>query len=204
MLRARPEVPPLLARRAFGAGVLGLALAASGTRHAMADVVAVPVPLQIKLLAKVAAYDKNLAERAAGKVRVLVVAKPGDPDAARVAGLAKTALGELSEIGGLPVEALATSNISPPELRLAVEKQKVSVIYFAPGLSPSEVEAVGKALDGASILTASASPGDVGRGIVLGFDLVSSKPKILVHLAQAKKQRVALAADVLKLAKVIE
>jgi len=44
----------------------------------------------------------------------------------------------------------------------------------------------------------------VPRGIVLGFDLVGGKPKMLVNLGQARKQHVAFMAEVLKLAKVFE
>jgi hypothetical protein len=40
--------------------------------------------------------------------------------------------------------------------------------------------------------------------VVLGFDLVSGRPKLLVNLTQAKKQKVDLAAEILKLMKVYE
>ena len=46
--------------------------------------------------------------------------------------------------------------------------------------------------------------GDVPKGIVLSFDLVSGKPKIVVHLGQAKRQDVQFKAELLKLARVIE
>ena len=44
----------------------------------------------------------------------------------------------------------------------------------------------------------------VPKGAVLGFDLVSGKPKLLVHLTQAKKQNAAFKAEALKLMKVFE
>jgi len=45
-------------------------------------------------------------------------------------------------------------------------------------------------------------PDYVPAGIVLGFDLVSGRPKLLVNIEQAKKQQVSLPASVLKLMKV--
>jgi hypothetical protein len=39
---------------------------------------------------------------------------------------------------------------------------------------------------------------------VLDFDLISDKPKLLVHLGQARKQKVAFGAEILKLMQVHE
>jgi hypothetical protein len=189
----------LLCASAAGAALL---LAPSRAR---ADDVPVPVPLQIKLLAKVAGYDKNLRARAGDKVRVMVVAKPGDSDAQRVSELARATLAEYTEIGDLPVEVVAAPFTTGADLAKVVAQKKLAIVYVCPGLTRPEIEGVGKALAGVSVLTAAATPANVtAGGIVLGFELVSGKPKLVVHLAQAKKQSVALSAEVLKLAKVIE
>lgn len=187
-----------------GAGASFVALVvASGL--ARADDVPVPVPLQIKLLAKTASYDKNLRARAGDKVRVAVVAKAADADAQRVSELARSALAEYPQIADLPAEVGASAFTSGAELAKLVTSRKLAIVYLCPGLSRPEIESVARALAGVDVLTAAASPGDVtGGGAVLGFDLVSGKPKLVVHLGQAKKQKVALAPEVLKLAKVIE
>ena len=39
-------------------------------------------------------------------------------------------------------------------------------------------------------------------GMVLGFDLVSGRPKLLIHVAQARKQNVSFPGSVLSLMKV--
>jgi hypothetical protein len=44
----------------------------------------------------------------------------------------------------------------------------------------------------------------VPAGIVLGFDLVSGRPKLVVNLSQARRQHVDFRAEVLKLMKVYE
>ena len=47
-------------------------------------------------------------------------------------------------------------------------------------------------------------PDYVKEGIVLGFDVVSGRPKLLFNLPQARLQKVALTATVLKLMTVYE
>jgi hypothetical protein len=39
----------------------------------------------------------------------------------------------------------------------------------------------------------------VRHGVVLGFELVSGKPKLFLNLPQANRQNVALSAEVMKL-----
>lgn len=192
-----------LSRRALGRVAGALALCAA-VGEARADAGPVPVPLQMKLLAKVAGYDKNLVARAGGRVVLAIVTRDGDTDSERVAALARSSLSEVKDIGGVPLEVVTETWSSPAVLKKAIATRRLAIVYFTPGLQPADVEGVARALDGTDVLTATAIPTQVPRGVVLGFDLVSGKPKLVVHLAQAKKQRVALPADVLKLAQVIE
>jgi hypothetical protein len=69
---------------------------------------------------------------------------------------------------------------------------------------PSMIEGIRDALSGISVLSVGAVADYALRGAVLGFDLVSGKPKIVCNLTQAKKQDVAFKAEVLKLMRVIE
>jgi hypothetical protein len=62
----------------------------------------------------------------------------------------------------------------------------------------------GGTLDGVSVLSTGAVASFVQHGVVLSFDLVGGKPKLLVHLARAQRQKVDLSAQVLKLVKVVE
>ncbi len=65
-----------------------------------------------------------------------------------------------------------------------------------------ELEALERALSGVDVLSVSAVPEYVSRGVVLGFELVSGKPKILLDLPRAKRQNVDFSASVLRLMKV--
>lgn len=202
-VRSQPhEAGP--SRRTVLAGGAALLVYATLVGPAAAEDVVVPVELQMKLLAKVASYDKNLPARAGDRVKILVLSKKDDPDSKRVAEQALKALEDHKEIAGIKVATSSATFAGAAELKKAVAAQHLSIVYLGPGVDRKEVEGLASALEGVDVMTVTAVPQDVARGVVLGFDLVSGKPKILVHLGQAKKQNVALSADVLKLAKVYE
>jgi hypothetical protein len=164
---------------------------------------AVPVSLQAELLVKVASYDKNLAARAGDRARVLIVAKRDDARASRVAQQAERAL-EGKSVGKLPLEVSVVEWSDAAALAKRVRAKRVAILYLTPGFSQAELESVSKSLDGADVLSAGAMAKYVQRGVVLGFDLVSGKPKLLVHLKRAKRQNVNLSSKALKLMKVYE
>jgi hypothetical protein len=172
-------------------------------RPAAAEEVAVPVGLQAELLAKVAGYDKNLPARAGDKVHVLIVTKPGDADSTSVAAHMDRSLRAISEIGGLPHDETTTAYESPEALAKTIRSSRISIVYLTPGFR-DDAEAIARALTGVNVLSVGALADYVPKGVVLGFDLVSGKPKMVIHLAQARRQEVAFRAEVLKLAKVLE
>lgn len=191
--------PPTLSRR------LLLALAALlVTSRAGAEEVSVPVSLQIDLLLKVASYDKNLRRRAGDRVLVAVLVNPKDADSGRVAAQALAALAEASEVDGLPVMPLSVEYTDSASLSRLADESRVAVLYVTPGFTPAELDGIALAFDGRSVLSAGALAKYTERGTVLGFDLVGGKPKLLVHLARAKRQKVELSSAVLKLMRVIE
>lgn len=170
-------------------------------RYAGAEDVPVPIGLQAELLTKVAGYDRNLTARAGDRVRVLLLQKPGDADSARVATQMQSALAQIPTIAGLPHDDAVVAWKGAQALVDAIKTQHVAIVFFTPGFS-DDLDAIRNALSGVDVLSAAAAPGYVPRGIVLGFDLVGGKPKLLVHIEQAAKQNVAFRAEVLKMMKV--
>jgi hypothetical protein len=165
--------------------------------------VLVPVSLQAELLSKVAAYDKALAGRAGGRVRVVVLSRLYSAESAGGAARLSNAIAQLTDIAGMPHEVSVLPFTTGGELATKCRTSRVSVVYVTPGFS-DEIGSIAKALSGVDVLTVSALASDVPKGVVLGFDLVSGKPKLLVHLAQARAQKVAFRPELLKLAKVYE
>jgi hypothetical protein len=181
--------------------LLGVQLFAAPTR---ADDVALPIPLQVELLAKVVGYDRNMPERAGDRVRVLIVTKPGKDASLKVASQVERALADRSTIAGLPHEEATVPFSDARALAQLCRARRAGLVYFTPGFTDAEIASVATALEGVDVFTAGAMASFVPLGIVLGFDLVSGKPKLLVHLGQARKQHVNLSAEVLKLMKVYE
>lgn len=194
-----PRCPRTLSRRF--ALVLALLLAVG---RVTAEEVSVPVSLQVDLLLKVASYDKNLKRRAGERVLVLVLVNPREADSVRVAAQALAALSEAEDVIGLPVAALSVEYTDPSSLGRVADENHVAVLYVAPGFSAAELDDIARALDGRSVLSAGALAKYTERGTVLGFDLVGGKPKLLVHLERARRQKVELSSAVLKLMRVIE
>ena len=186
---------------AFGAMAV-TAVVGSGDVGA-AEESGVPIGLQAELIAKVAAYDKNFATRAGDKAHVLIVTKSGDPDSTRAATHMQSALGSLNQVGGLPHDEATVAFTNAAALAALCKERRVAIVYLTAGFT-ADIDSIRGALDGVSVLSIAAIADYVPKGVVLGFDLVSGKPKLLVQLAQAKRQDVAFKAEVLKLMKVYE
>lgn len=179
--------------------IVGLVLASDSR----ADEVQVPAALRAQLLAKVAAYDRHFVERAGGQARVLLLVAPGDSASERAAIEMKRELGSIGEIAGLRHEEVIESYRDAGALRAKCENDRVSIVFLGPGFGPF-VDAIRIGLENVDVLTVGAVADYVPKGIVLGFDLVSGKPKLLVHLSQARKQKVDFSSAVLKLMRIYE
>ena len=163
----------------------------------------VPVRLQAELLAKVAAYDRNFAERAHGSVLVLVAVKKGDAASERVAEQIHDELAVLREVGGLPHREEVVPYSSQKALAELCKSRGAAILYMSVGLV-DQMPGIASALAAQSILSAAALASYVPKGSVLGFDAESGRPKLVVNLSQARLQKVAFKPELLKLARVIE
>ena len=180
-----------------------VAVSVTLVRIGSADLVPVPLDRQAELLARVAAYDRNMLARAGDRVRVLLVTNGNDPESVGLAKRMEAALDSVPDIAGLPHEERVAPFTNAADLAGQCRTQRIAIVYLGSGLG-DKVPAIKSALDGGDVLTVAAVPEYVEAGIVLGFDILSGKPKILVHLTQARRQHVELRADLLKLARVFE
>ena len=180
-----------------------VAVSLSLVRIGLADLVPVPPDRPAELLARVAAYDRNMAARASGFVRVLIVTNHDEPESVGLAKRMEAALRALPDIAGLPHDERVLPFTTAAELAGQCRAQHVAIVYLGSGLA-DKIPEIRNALDGGDVLSVAAVPEYVEAGIVLGFDILSGKPKILVHLTQARRQHVELRADLLKLARVFE
>jgi len=161
----------------------------------------VPAAIQADLLSKLSAYDKGFPARAGGvTARVLILTRPGDPESEVSAAEMKAAFARLDKLGGLRHEESVAAYEGAESLARRCRSENLAIVYFTPGLS--EFADVQAALSGLSVLTVTAVPEHVPKGVVLGFDLESGKPKIVLNLPQARKQMVDFPAKLLQLMRV--
>ena len=168
-----------------------------------ADDQVLPIQLEAQLFAKVLIYDRNFPVRAGRIARVILVIKRDNADSARVASQMQSALKPIAQIGGLPHEEIIITFAGAAPLAEQIKTSGAAAVFFGPGFD-DDVDAIRSALEGQDVLTAGSVPEYVPHGIVLGFDIVSGSPKLLVHLTQARRQNVALRADLLRMARIFE
>jgi hypothetical protein len=181
-----------------GAAALALVCSSSPVR---AQASAVPADIQAELIAKLETYDRNFAARAGPVAHVLIVVRPGSSKSELSAADTRAALGRIDKLGGLPHQESVVPYAGADALAARCRSEQAAVVYVTPGFD-DDVEAMRSALASVSVLTVGSTADYVPRGIVLGFELESGKPKIVINLEQAKAQSVNFPADLLRLMKV--
>ncbi len=189
-----------LARRALALGCAAcLLLAAVG---AGADEVTVPVNLQVELLGRIVRYERTFAAEAT-PIALLVVSRTNAPECVRVSSQLTAELRRAGRIGGRVITVSAAAYTTPAALRAQVGSSHARLVYLGAGLG-RDVPAIATALGGAGVITVAAVGADVDRGAVVGFELVSSRPRIVVNLAAARAQRLQFNAQFLRLARIVQ
>lgn len=184
---------------AFCVGASSISLPATSS----AEDLALPAEVEAKLSGSVAAYDRTLHQRAGGKVVIAIVTNPADPDSLRAGSQLQAAFDGVDTISGLPHEEFVLAYKSAPLLAEACVQRNVSIVFLSTGLDRVILPIV-QALESTRVLTIAGSLPYVSNGVVLGFDLVSGRPKLVINLTSARKQGLEFRAELLRLARVIE
>jgi hypothetical protein len=185
------------------ASVLLLAALGPAAPSARGDELTVPVELQVDLVGRIARYERNFAAHASEPASIVVVARSRSPESQRVAAQLVASLSRTAQIGGRPVRVSRHEYTSAAALGAELDRAQAAIVYTAPGLS-GDMSAIAEALSGRSILSISAVGADVDHGVVLGFELVASRPQIAIHLGRARAQRLQFSAQLLRLARVVQ
>ncbi len=180
------------------AAFLGVCVVFSQVAEAGAPV---PVETAARLLVKATRYDKNFARRAGDHVHVVLLVRPDLRASVTAVAQMQAALTAFTEIDGIPHDETIYTYVGATELAALCRAKRVSIVFVSPGFS-GDIGDIRYALDGIDVLSVAANPDDVARGLVFGVESVGGKPRLLVHLSQARRQNVAFMTDLLKLAKV--
>jgi hypothetical protein len=178
---------------------IGLALWAL---QVSAQTVEVPIRLQAELLSKVAVYDRTFMDRARGHALVLILVRPNHPESLRIGEQIHSELSVLPQLGGLRHTEEIVAYSSAQGLTELCKRRAPAIVYLSAGFA-DQMESLASALEGISILTVAALASYVPKRAVLGFDAESGRPKLVVNLGQARRQKVAFKPELLTLARVL-
>jgi hypothetical protein len=189
--------------RALRLLLLVCTLAVTFSRPGRAQSMPVPAAAQAELIAKLVGFDRNFTARAGGKAVIIIAAMAGDAESMSAALEIKAAFSRMPKVGNLPHEEVIVTYSNAAALAQTVRSKRAALVYLGPGFD-KQISAIRDALSSLDVLSVAAIPGYVPAGIVLGFDLVSGRPKLLIQVVQARKQNVAFPASVLSLMKVYQ
>jgi hypothetical protein len=166
--------------------------------HALAD--DMPATLQARLLSNALGYVRNLAAQSSGPTKVAILSQgPGDSpsrEARALAAALKNDTGALSSV--------FISFREGPELAKALTDAGPTVVYLAPDLDEQAIRAALEACSHLHVLTTTGQSTHVRWGVVMGFIIQEGSPKILINLAQAKKQNLDISSKLLALAVIVD
>jgi hypothetical protein len=163
----------------------------------------VPIRLQVSLLDRVIPFDRNFAVRVHGQLSAAVVIDSADVDSTRIGAQLLGELSGLRALGNYPLTPVRIGFGGVQPLVEECRRLRVGVVYITPGLT-NAVERIAAGLQGLRVLTVGALPEHAKSGLVLSFAVRSGKPRVLVNLAQARKQDVDFRADFLRMAELVE
>jgi YfiR/HmsC-like len=192
--------------RWFGKLIVASAIGAALTdvpRVVSAEDLALPAEVEAQLIAKVATYDRTLVSRAGDKVVIAIVKHASDQDSARAASLLQAAFRDVAPISNLMHEEFVVAWKDGAALAQVCTQKKAAIVFFTPGLD-RELDAMVKAVEGLHVLTIAGALAYMKKGVVLGFDLVSGRPKLVINFEMSKRQGLELRSELLRLARVVE
>lgn len=160
----------------------------------------VPVAVQMPLLLKVMAYDRQLRTRSGG-TNVLGVAYQGgyraSVDVKEEAWRAASSIGELD---GMPITLVAI-DLDREDLATALAHNHATLLYVAP-LRGLDIRDIITATRGAQVRTLTGMVQYVESGLAVGIRLRGDRPRIFVNQAASRLEGAELSAELLKLAQV--
>jgi YfiR/HmsC-like len=177
-----------------------LSMPASSAR---AEDPAIPLQLQAELTAKLIEYAQVPSAQGLSVMRIGILVRNGSVESQHFGSELKAAFGRMGTIAGLPHEEAFITWTNAAAFAEEVRRRQLFAVYLTPGLR-GEVGAIARALEGAPVISVAALDSYVPGGAILGFELVSGRPRMVLNLAQTRKQGVAFRAQVMKLMRIVD
>ena len=181
-----------------------LTIAAALARPAGAQGMAVEAGLQIPILMKVLAYDRQFDVRAAGTLTIGILYAPSDSASSKATGqISDTLYGFAGKtVRKVPIKYFQVEYTSAAELEAFVKAKGINAFYVAPGLDKA-LPAILRLAQARGITTLTGVPDYVKRGVAVGVGMGADKPQIIINLASAKSEGSEFDANLLRIATVL-
>jgi YfiR/HmsC-like len=160
---------------------------------------------EVKTLARVLAYDENLAGRAGSRVVLAVLYKPGGPDLEKegAAWFAFFSQLESYTARGLPFHVIMLPFTTAEALEKSIADLKVVALYVCPGLE-GDIAAIKRVSQKRKSTTIASREEQVTAGLALGVFSDHGKLVVVVNLPAARAEGAQFGSDLLRLAKVVQ
>jgi hypothetical protein len=163
----------------------------------------VPLQLHVELTAKLIEYAQAPSPQVAGPMRIGIVVKSGSVESSHFGSELMAGLGRIAKIAGLSHEESLITWSNAAALVAEIKRRQLFAVYLTPGLQ-TETALIARELQGSPVITIAVLDSYVREGAILGFELLSGRPRMVFNLAQAKRQGVAFRATVMRLMRIIE
>jgi hypothetical protein len=170
---------------------------------AYAEDPAIPLQLQADLTAKLIEYAQTPSAQGLSVMRIGIVVRNGSVESQHFGTELKATFARMASIAGLPHEEAIVNWSNAAAFAEEVRRRQLFAVYLTPGMR-GEIGAIARVLEGAPVISVAAVDSYVAGGAILGFELVSGRPRMVLNLAQARKQGVAFRAQVMKLMRIVE
>lgn len=162
----------------------------------------VPIALQVELLGRVLWYERGLQKSPNKELRAIIVERKADPVSALAAAQWVAQLTRVKQLGGKRVLQRRAVFESAEQIGRVLQEERAYLACLTPGLGKVAAE-LSRVFAARGVLSVSSQGADTARGIVLGFELASGKPRILLNLTQARAQKLDFSAQLLRVVQVV-
>jgi hypothetical protein len=172
-------------------------------RLASAEEPSIPLDLQAQLSAKIIEYVESPPLGGGDRLALGILVNARDAESMRAGVELRAAFARVSGSGRRTFDVQIIQWNSASALADEITRRKLAIVYLTPGLL-SNLSAVVSAVARRRVLTIAAVDAYVAGGAILGYELSSGHPRMILNLRQAKTQEVVLRAALMKLVRIIE
>ncbi len=163
----------------------------------------VPLKIQVTLFMKILKYERNLtsSDLTEAKIGVLYSSQNRESIDIKDDFIAEFKELKSTKVNEITIQTEALNGLN--SLNQAIADESIKILYITPGFKGNIAAIIAKT-QANGILTFSGDKDYVEEGVSVGIGLQDRKPKIFINLESSRQEGADFAANLLKLAEVIQ